>query len=110
MKNYFIEKTIEIDAPVSRVWGVFTEPILTKQMGGEYVSDWKVGSSFGWKTSDGKMVTNGTVLKIVSEKILQHNLLNAVGSIHSVITYEFVEKNHITILSAREEFADPIID
>ena len=79
-------------------------------MGGEYVSDWKVGSSFGWKGLNGTMVTNGTILKIEPEKVLQHTLFNSVGSIDSVITYEFREKCHVTILHAREDFSKPITD
>lgn len=110
MPKSLIENTIEIKAPVSRVWRVFTNPALTRRMGGEYVSDWKVGSSFGWKGPDGKMVTNGTILQIMPEKLLQHDLLNSVGSINSVITYAFVEKDDVTTLHAREEFARPITD
>jgi len=47
MSKFFIEDSIEISAPVSKVRRVFTDPVLTRQMGGEYVSDWKVGSPFG---------------------------------------------------------------
>jgi uncharacterized protein YndB with AHSA1/START domain len=110
MPKFLIENTIEINAPVSRVWRVFTDPALTRRMGGEYVSDWKAGSSFGWKGPDGKMVTNGTILQIMPEKLLQHDLLNSVGSINSVITYAFVEKDDVTTLHASEEFARPITD
>ena len=110
MSKSFIERRIEINAPVSRVWRVFTDPALTRRMGGEYVSEWKVGSSFGWKGPDGKMVTNGTILQIVPEQILQHQLLDSVETINSVITYEFVEKDDVTTLHAKEEFARPITD
>src|SRR5688500_15353359 len=110
MSKFFIEKSIEINAPVSNVWRVFTDPALTRQMGGEYVSDWKIGSSFGWKTLDGKIVTNGTIMKIMPEQLLQHTLLNSVGSTNSVITYEFGEKNGITTILAREDFTNSIPD
>ena len=110
MSKLFIENSIEVNAPVSKVWRVFTDPVLTRHMGGEYVSDWKVGSPFSWKGLDGKMITNGTIMKIVPEKLLQHNLFNSVGSINSVITYEFHEKNSVTILHAREDFTQPITD
>jgi len=93
MSKFFIENSIEINAPVSKVWRVFTDPVLSRQIGGEYVSDWKVGSSFGWKGLDGSMVTNGTIMKILPEKLLQHDLFDSVGSIDSVITYAFDEKN-----------------
>ena len=96
MSKLFVESSVEINAPASKAWQVFTDPALTRQMGGEYVSDWKVGSSFGWKGPDGRMVTNGTILKIEPEKLLQHNLLNSVGSINSVITYNFSERNGVT--------------
>ena len=110
MSKFFIENSIEINAPVSKVWRVFTDPVLTRQIGGEYVSDWKVGSSFGWKGLDGSMVTNGTIMKIVPEKLLQHDLFDSIGSIDSVITYEFDEKNRVTTLHAREDFTHPITD
>ena len=110
MPNSFIERTIEINAPVSRVWRVFTDPALTRKMGGEYVSEWKVGSAFGWKGSDGKMLTNGTILQIMPEELLQHELLNTLGSVNSVITYQFAQKHQVTTLHAREEFAGDISD
>ena len=110
MPKTSIERRIEIDAPVSRVWGVFTDPALTRKMGGEYVSEWKVGSSFGWKGADGRMVTQGAIRQIVPEQLLQHLLLDSVGTIDSVITYEFAGKNQATTLHAREEFARPITD
>jgi uncharacterized protein YndB with AHSA1/START domain len=110
MSKFSIEKSIEINAPVSKVWRVFTDPVLTREIGGEYVSDWKIGSSFGWKDLDGNMVTNGTIMKIETEKLLQHNLFNAVGSTNSVITYEFDEKKRVTTLYAREDFVKAISD
>lgn len=114
MPNDFVETSIETNAPVSKVWRVFTDPNLTRRMGGEYVSDWKVGSSFGWKGLDGQMLTNGSILKIEPEKILQHNLFGSESpstkSILSVITYEFNERNGLTTIRAREDFSRPIND
>jgi uncharacterized protein YndB with AHSA1/START domain len=108
MSESFIEKTIEISAPVSKVWTVFTDPVLTRRMGGEYVSDWNVGSSFQWKGPDGTIMTNGSIVDVVPERRLKHTLLNSVGSINSVITYEFEEENDITMLRAREDFTQAI--
>jgi uncharacterized protein YndB with AHSA1/START domain len=110
MSKVSIEKSIQINAPVSQVWRVFTDPALTRLMGGEYVSDWEVGSSLGWKGLDGEMLTQGTIMKIEPERLLQHTLLNSVGSTGSVITYEFDEKNKVTTVQAREDFTNPIID
>jgi uncharacterized protein YndB with AHSA1/START domain len=108
MPNQFVESSIEINAPVSKVWRVFTDPILTREMGGEYVSDWKVGSSFGWKGPEGEMLTNGSIVEIAPEKLLQHNLFGADGSTLSVITYEFSEKDGHTTIRAREDFSHSI--
>ena len=110
MSKFSIEKSIEINAPVSQVWRVFTDPVLTRQMGGEYVSNWEVGSSFSWRGLDGRPLTNGTIMKIEPERLLQHTLLNSVGSTDSVITYEFDENEGVTTLRAREDFTNPIKD
>jgi hypothetical protein len=48
-----IKQNITIHAPASKVWAMFNDPVLTRQMGGEYVSDWKEGSSLGWKGLNG---------------------------------------------------------
>jgi uncharacterized protein YndB with AHSA1/START domain len=110
MSNQFVESSIEINAPVSKVWRVFTDPILTREMGGEYVSDWKVGSSFGWQGPDGQMLTNGSIVNIEPEKLLQHNLFGPDGSALSVITYEFSGQNGHTTIRAREDFSHPVDD
>lgn len=108
MSNFLIEKSIEVRAPVSQVWRVFTDPILTRQMGGEYISEWEVGSSFGWRGLDGRMLTQGRIMKIEPGKLLQHTLLDSIGATNSVITYELEEKDGVTVLHAREDFTNPI--
>lgn len=113
MPNQFVEKSIEINAPVSKVWRVFTDPQLTRQIGGEYVSEWQVGASLRWKGPDGQMQTNGTILKIEPEKLLQHNLFGSdepSENVISVITYEFHEQNNVTTIHAREDFSNPVSD
>jgi uncharacterized protein YndB with AHSA1/START domain len=110
MSNLFIAKSIAINAPLSRVWRVFTDPVLTRKMGGEYVSEWKAGSPLGWKGLDGKMITNGSIMEIIPASLLQHTLLDSVGTTNSVIIYEFQEENGVTILYAREDFAIPVTD
>jgi uncharacterized protein YndB with AHSA1/START domain len=114
MSKLFLERSIEINAPASKVWRVFTDPVLTRQMGGEYVTNWKVGSSFGWRRLDGQMLTNGSILKIEAEKLLQHELFDASApsakAVQSVITYELREHDTVTTLLAREEFSNPITD
>ena len=110
MSKRSVQRSIEINSAASKVWQVFTNPVITRQMGGEYVSDWKVGSTFGWKASDGTMLTNGTILQIEPEKLLKHNLLNPDDTVISVITYDLREQNGRTILHASENFTNPIND
>ena len=114
MPNNYVEKVIEINAPVSKVLRVFTDPFLTRQMGGEYISEWKVGSSFSWKGLDGQILTNGSIMAIEPEKLLQHRLLSSDAtspeSVISVITYKFDEENGRTTIRAREDFSHPVSD
>ena len=110
MSKRSVQRSIEINATASKVWQVFTDPVITRQMGGEYVSDWKLGSTFGWKAPDGKMLTNGTILQIEPEKLLKHNLLNPDDTAISEIIYDLREQNGRTILHASENFTNPIND
>lgn len=100
-----IEKSIEINTTPNKVWQVFVDPGTTHKMGGEYVSDWKVGSSLGWKGADGNMYTNGTILQFEPNALLQHNLLDPGDEqkVISVITYRLEGTNGQTILTAKEE-------
>ncbi len=99
-----------IKAPRSKVWGMFNNPLLTRQMGGEYISDWKVGSSFGWKDTNGQMLTSGKILKIEQESVLQHSLFypESNDSIMAIITYNLHESNGLTTVSIQEDFSSPI--
>ena len=114
MPHSFIEKSIDINAPVSKVWRVFTDPVLTRQLGGEYVSEWKIGSSFSWKGLDGQLLTRGEIVTIEPEKILQHKLLSTDTTspeyVISVITYKFKEENGRTTIQAREDFSHTVDD
>lgn len=107
-----LEKSILIYATPANVWQVFTNPEVTRKMGGEYVSDWKVGSSFGWKGLDGNMYTRGVILQITPNKLLQHHLFNPDEgrSILSTITYELQDKNGSTLLLAKEDPVESYAD
>ena len=112
MDKSFVEKIIEINTTPKNLWRVFTDPLITRQMGGEYVTDWKVGSSFSWKATDGNIYTNGTILQLEPEKVLQHNLFNLDDKtkILSVITYKFKDNNGSTTLYAREDLTFEMTD
>ncbi|WP_162946577.1 SRPBCC family protein [Chitinophaga barathri] len=100
-----IEKTIEINTAPAKVWRVFTDPAVTKEMGGEYVSGWEPGSSFGWKGPDGNMYSNGVILELIPEQLLKHSLLEVQDPeiLLSVITYQLIPHQDATLLAAKEE-------
>ena len=112
MDKSFIEKSIEIKTPPKLLWQVFTDPAITRRMGGEYLTDWKVGSSISWKATDGNIYTNGTILELEPEKIFKHSLFNLDDkeTILSVITYKFQDNNESTTLSGREDFSIQMTD
>jgi uncharacterized protein YndB with AHSA1/START domain len=115
MAESVVERSVKIDAATADVWRVFTDPAVTRLMGGEYVSDWQVGSSFSWQGLDGTRLTRGIILQIEAEKLLQHNLFavddpggEEGAPVVSVITYRLHPVDAQTILIGREEFALPL--
>lgn len=105
MDKPVVKKVIDINASTKKVWSVFTDPAITRQMGGEYVSKWKVGSSFGWKGKGSSLYTNGTILELEPEKLLKHSLVDLKDKdrLLSVITYRFEKNGAGTTVSAIEE-------
>lgn len=103
--NQAISKEIEINTTADKVWHVFINPAVTRLMGGEYVSDWKVGGPIGWKGKDGAMYTNGSILQVEPGKVLKHDLqaLDGERRLLSVITYRFLESEGATKVQATEE-------
>ena len=77
MNKLIVKKSIEINAPVARVWEALTKPEFTqKYMYNSFIeSDWKVGGPFIWKgVVDGKKVVHltGELLKFVPNKSLHY--------------------------------------
>ncbi len=113
MTHKTLETSIQIYAPSDRVWNIFTKAELTRELGGEYVSDWFVGASIGWKNLDGKMTTNGTIVEIEPYKLLKYSVVSEKGTESSVIFYEFItvpfdeSGGDLTLLKAREVFTKP---
>ncbi len=101
-----------IDATPENVWRVFRDPKVTKKMGGHYVSDWKVGMAFGWKGNDGKTYTQGKILALEENKLLEHNLYLSAKSntVTSVITYRINSKDGKTFLHGKEVPSEPLDD
>lgn len=111
-KSSVIIKHILINAPASKVWGMFIDPEFTRQLGGQYISNWQVGSSFRWQAINGSILTNGMILDIEPEKFLQHSLYypEEEDEVMARITYTLEEQDGRTVLNVTEEFTDPITD
>ena len=103
----FIKKSIVIHAWPKSVWRVFTDPDVTKKMGGHYVSKWQTGESLEWKGEDGKLYTYGIILELEPDRLLKHSLydMKTKSKITSVITYKLEQQENNTILHAEEELA-----
>lgn len=116
MSRKTIIKSALINVSAQKVWNIFTQPEITRKLGGEYVSEWHVGGSIGWKGMDGKLYTHGTILQLEPAKVLQHSVINTQGTDSSVITYEFFEVpfgesgSVQTNLIAREEYSKPLAE
>lgn len=104
MKNQTIEKTIEINASIENVWRVFTDPEITKQMGGYYATDWNIGNPFGFKKSDGTAMSNGILLDLKPMQLIKHSLFeHETDTVIAVLTYSFQQKGNQTLLTGQEE-------
>ncbi len=114
MKNNITgEVSIEINAPVSKVWEALTTPDIIKQyfFGTDAVSDWKVGSPLIFKGEwEGKKYEDkGTILDIVPNKLFKYTYWSSMSGIEDKpenyvdITYELTKKNNHTILEVTQE-------
>jgi uncharacterized protein YndB with AHSA1/START domain len=100
-----IIKSIDIDATAAKVWSVFADPAISRQMGGYYDTDWKKGSVISWRGPDGKAHTRGVILQCAAPRLLQYQLFDMqdAGKVLSTIIYVFTEDQEKTLLIAREE-------
>ncbi|MBO9595564.1 MAG: SRPBCC domain-containing protein [Niabella sp.] len=108
MEQTTIERSVIIHAPVQQVWRVFTDPAVTREMGGYYETDWKPGSAFAFLDTAGRKLTRGVLLAYEPQQLIRHNLLEPDNeTIQSVITYTFREEGGRTVLTGREVMTHP---
>src|SRR5437667_6899994 len=111
MPKLFVDKTIEINAPASKVWDVLTSPEHTRQWAPEFSggaqfhieSDWKPGSPVLWKGQDGKVIVEGHVTAVEPKTFLRFTVFDVRGEKPPVtdedgITYQLTEQNGKTLL------------
>jgi len=111
MSKLFVDKSIEIDAPVSKVWDVLTDSGYTAEWASEFSggspfhieSDWKLNGSVSWKGLDGKTIVEGNVTALEPGKLLRFTVFDVRNERPPVteedgITYQFSEKDGKTTL------------
>ncbi len=111
MEKLFVNKTIEINAPASKVWNALTEREHTDQWALEFTggaefhieSDWNPGSPVLWTGQDGSVIVQGNVTALESLKFLRFTVFDVRGEKPPVtdedgITYELTEQNGKTLL------------
>ena len=111
MPKLFVDKSIEINAPASKVWNVLTNTGYTAEWASEFSggspfqieSDWKFNSPVSWKGPDGKVIVEGTVTGLEPRKFLRFTVFDVRSQRPSVteedgITYQLSEEDGKTML------------
>jgi len=117
MPKLFVEKTIEINAPASKVWDVLTRPEYTGEWAPEFSggaefhieSDWKPGSRVLWKARDGNVIVEGNVTAVEPHTLLRFTVFDVRGEKPPVtedegISYKQTEKKGKTKIGRKEGY------
>jgi uncharacterized protein YndB with AHSA1/START domain len=113
MPKLFVDKTIKINAPASRVWDALTKRKFTDEWVPEFSSggpqfhlesDWKLGSPVLWKGEDRQVIVEGTVTALAPNQLLRFTVFDVRSAQKPPvtekdgITYELTEENGKTTL------------
>jgi len=110
----FVENSISIDAPPSKVWDALINPEQTKKymFGCETVSDWKIGSPLLWKGNyegTDMVFVKGHIVDIQPEKLLAYTTIDPnntevpdIPENYLTVTYEIKEENGQTELKVTQ--------
>ena len=111
MEKLFVNKTIEINAPVSKVWNALTKREFTDQWASEFTggaefhieSDWTLGSPVLWTGQNGNVIVQGNVTALEPEKFLRFTVFDVYVEKPPVteedgITYKLTKQDGKTLL------------
>lgn len=118
MDDLFVQKSIEINAPIEKVWKALTESEFTKQWikegwgtaGGEGMmifSDWKPGSEVVWRNSDGAVLIKGNITALNPYRVIHFTVFDVNSKeefprSNDGITFELTDRDNFTTLSVRQ--------
>jgi len=115
MSKLFVDKTIEISAPIAQVWDVLTRREMTGKWASEFTggapfyieSEWKLGSPVLWKDQNGNVVVEGTVTALEPYRLLRFTVFDVrsekpVVTEEDGITYRLSEEGGKTMLQVRQ--------
>ena len=96
MDKLVVTNKVNINASLSQVWDMLTNPQKTKlyMFGCETVTDWKPGSELLWRgVYEGKEIVfvKGHVLEIIPEKWLKYTVIDPNA------TYPHISENHLNV-------------
>jgi uncharacterized protein YndB with AHSA1/START domain len=112
--NLVVRNTIQIEAPVAKVWEVLTKPEWTKQYmyDCEVESDWKPGSPVIWKMMhEGKQFipVKGNVVKIQPGHLLLYTVFDPNAGMEDIpanylnVQYELIDRAGSTLLEVTQD-------
>src|SRR4030095_8124357 len=113
-QELIVNKTVRVNADISKVWNAFTDPEKTKEFmfTARVESDWKVGSPILWKgTKDDKEIVfvKGNILNIEPGMVLQYTAFGPNGKLkdtlenYTRVTIKFTPDNGSTILTITQD-------
>jgi uncharacterized protein YndB with AHSA1/START domain len=116
MPQLFVDKTVEIEAPASKVWAALTRRDATAKWAPEFSdggpafhleSDWNLGSAVSWKDKEGNVFVEGNVTAREPNRFLRFTVFDvrsprALTGPEDGISYELSEGNGKTTLHIRQ--------
>ena len=113
MKLLILTNTIEIEAPITEVWDVLTNPQKTAiyMYGCKAVSNWQIGSDLFWQANhEGKdmVFVKGKIVDIKAPHLLIYSTFDPNSSIEDIpanylhVTYTLTAENEKTILTVSQ--------
>lgn len=114
MTRLVVTNQVIINASLSQVWDMLTNPQKTKlyMFGCETVTDWTPGSELLWRAVyEGKEIVfvKGQVLEIIPEKLLKYTVIDPNAPYphtpenHLNVTYELTEENGQVMLTVSQD-------